>query len=114
MNRKDYGYNIRTSFMPRWRSKMPWRFRLPFVRGQVAKIVEFIADEAYEPMSEVRELNGRSRQFMDNELEIKLRSKSRGRGYGTIWLSLAMMVLQYVLPLLLEWWLNRRQESSSL
>lgn len=114
MNRKEYGYNVRTSFMPRWRTRMPWRFRLPIIRGQVAKIVDYIADEAYDPMGDIRELNSVSRQYMSSELKIKLRSKSRGKGYGAIWLSLALMVLQYVLPLLLEWWVSRKESNEQL
>lgn len=114
MGRKDYSYNVRVSFMPRWRSKMPWRFRLPFIRRQVDKIVDFIADEAYEPMGDVYGKTDVSAQVMSRGLRSILVDKSKQRGYGTIWLSLALMVLRYVLPLLLEWWLARRESSSTL
>tara|TARA_R110000803_G_scaffold23906_2_gene58186 strand:+ start:7715 stop:8068 length:354 start_codon:yes stop_codon:yes gene_type:complete len=115
LSKSDYGFAVRTSFMPIWKSKMPLRLRLPFIRRQVDKITEIILEDARQPLAAVvnfKTTDGYGAKFTKNCLKSSLKIKSRDSGYGTIWLSLAFMVLQYILPLLLEWWVSRKETES--
>tara|TARA_B110000285_G_scaffold235351_1_gene316540 strand:- start:2676 stop:3011 length:336 start_codon:yes stop_codon:yes gene_type:complete len=95
-------FALKFSFMPEWRRRMPRRFRVPGVRGQVDGIAAIMMDEIEKGTMDEHSLRDR--------IEARLRSESRERRFGSIWLSLGLMVLQYILPLLLEWWKNRGME----